>query len=470
MFFRPTPSNLDKAKQAAKDAASNAKEAAENAASAAKLAAGNAAHSALESAHSLLDRAPHIAADVADKVSAKATAVGETLSDARDSVAAKVEAVRHRGESAVVVTPDFAGSMASAQHKAEAARKAADLVNREAERAELEVQHKADAKIARIKREMADKRAEFEHEQALLEERAARLDAARLPLRPHAEDVPFHRPAPAQIEERVVVVPAPPVEVAAPVVEHHDEDDFEYHVVAEKEGGSKLWLIVGGAVFVGAALIYFFKPGSGRRSRAAIKDRLAKVKDDAVDKVTGASDAAPAASQETVITRRAEDLSHRTDEKLAEVIEHLSTPTELAVAQPTKEDTPAVVRSVETYEDAMPAPTTDDLSREVSVASSDAVEGVAVEAYEPLGHIETAATAGSQLDEPHHPNIFDKVAGVVGHVAEVAEHFAGEDKDGAKEKAAEIEAAAEAAKHETKEERESASKKKKGKSQNNPTE
>ena len=450
MFFKPTPSKFDKAKIAARSAASAAKEAAEH-----------AAHSVAESAHSLFEQAPHIAAGVADAVSAKAAVVGESLSDARDSVAAKVEAVRHRGEA--TIAPDMAGSMASAQHKAEAARKAADLVNREAERAELEVQKKAETKIARIKREMADKRAEFEHEQALLAERAARLDAARLPFAPHTEEVRAQRPAPVQIEERVVV-PAPPVEVPspapAPVVEHHknEDDGFEYHVVAEKEGGSKLWLIIGGAVFVGAALIYFFKPGSGRRSRAAIKDRLAKVKDDAVDKVTGASDAAP--QRETEAIRRAEELSLRADDKLAEVIEHLSTPTELAVAQPEKEIPEPVARAVETYEDAMPLPE-EDLSHEMRVASADAVEGVAVEAYEPLGHIETAASAGSQLDEPHNPNIFDKVAGVVGHIAEAAENLAGEDKDkdSAGEKAAEIEVAA----HEASEEAKNPGKKKKSK-------
>ena len=63
-------------------------------------------------------------------------------------------------------------------------------------------------------------------------------------------------------------------------------------------------------VAVVAALVYFFAPNSGKRSRAAIKDRLGKVKDDLVDAGTKSADA-------TAV--RVEELASKSDAKLDDV-------------------------------------------------------------------------------------------------------------------------------------------------------
>ena len=459
MFFRPTPSKFDQAKQAARDAVS-----------AVSGAAGSVAETVAGSAQSFLEHAPKIAAGVGDAVSAKAgvvgsavvekasgvggvvaakaATVGESLAGARDVVAAKVESVRNRAAN------EADDSVEAAQIKAAAARKAADLAAREAERTTRDAQKKAEAEIARAQRELAQKRADFERGQILVEERTEKLDEPRLSAQEQADELRARHKATvkieplAQLQAPIVGKASTHIEIPVPAHAHtnleiQDADhDFEYQVVAEKQGGSKLWLVIGAGVFLGAALVYFFAPGSGRRSRAAIKDRLAKVKDQAVDKVTGASDAASTLALEP--SQHIDSLAEATasfsqlQEAHGSVVEH----------------------AAETDEDI--AQTELPLSEEVDVASSDAVEGVAVEADEPLGRIETAAGAESEV-EAHHPNIFDKVAEVVGNVAGVAEHLAGEDKDGAKEKAAEIKAAAESARHESKEEREASTKKKKSK-------
>ena len=69
------------------------------------------------------------------------------------------------------------------------------------------------------------------------------------------------------------------------------------------------WILLGLAL--GAALAILFAPTSGRRSRAAIKDRIGKVGDGAVDAVTATSD------KVVDIAQRVEGLAHKVEAKLS---------------------------------------------------------------------------------------------------------------------------------------------------------
>lgn len=374
MIFGPKPSKLEQARQAVADAAHDAASALSDAAS----SVAESAHSLADSAHSLVEKAPKIASSVGEVVSSK------------------VEAVRHRGEHAVDEASD---SVEAAQLKAAATKKAAEIAAKEAEKAALDAQKKTEAEIDRLQEELYRKWDELDKQQEFIESQAEKLAQQSYSLEEQASEIHTRRKAPTSVK-----------------VNDYD-DGFEYEVVAEKESGSSLWLVVGAAVFIGAALVYFFAPGSGRRSRAAIKDRLSKVKDDAVDKVTGAADAASQKASE--VTERAEDLSHRASDKLAEV------------ADSSAPATASIDHAVETYEDTVPSDT-QELAEEVKVAANDAVEGVAVDSSKELDTIETAATVAAQ-NSPQHPNIFDKVADIAGNAADAAEHFAGIDKEDNKE-------------------------------------
>lgn len=94
------------------------------------------------------------------------------------------------------------------------------------------------------------------------------------------------------------------------VARQRDDEDRELAEVQISDGGSKTgWILLGLAV--GAVLALLLAPTSGRRSRAAIKDRLGKVSDGAVDAVTATSD------KVVDIAQRVEGLSHKVEAKLA---------------------------------------------------------------------------------------------------------------------------------------------------------
>lgn len=80
--------------------------------------------------------------------------------------------------------------------------------------------------------------------------------------------------------------------------------------VEYSDGSSKWqWILLG--IALGALLAILFAPTSGRRSRAAIKDRLGKVGG-------GAADAATAASDKAIdIAHRVEGLAHKAEAKVA---------------------------------------------------------------------------------------------------------------------------------------------------------
>lgn len=89
-----------------------------------------------------------------------------------------------------------------------------------------------------------------------------------------------------------------------------DESEVRLAEVQIADGGSKWgWIVVGLAV--GAALALLLAPTSGRRSRAAIKDRLGKVGDGAVDATTATAD------KIVDIAHRVEGLANNVEAKIA---------------------------------------------------------------------------------------------------------------------------------------------------------
>ena len=337
MFFRPTPSKLEQARRAALEAAQSA------------------LGSTLDSAQSLWDAAPQFAGQTAASVAG---------------------ALQRRG-------PDEDDAVTIAAHKAEGARQAAELATLQAQRAAREADDAARAQLERAQRDAARQRAEFEAEQARIEERAEQLEHARHVAEARAENF-------TALDD--------------------EDDEAEPRVVVKEDGGSKWLLLVGGAVFVGAALLYFFSPKSGGRSRDALEDRLAKVKDDAAAKLKEAAESsAPPAVPEVP--------APAANEKLAEVLEIYSTPTESAVAAPIAPADETFVQTAAPVELGAPLAHTAEPQ---------------VEVYEPLGHLETtgapiAIEAIAPAEEVPHPNVFDKVAQIAGKAAETAEHLAGED-------------------------------------------
>jgi gas vesicle protein len=101
----------------------------------------------------------------------------------------------------------------------------------------------------------------------------------------------------ADVEEKIAAVQIPEIQDGHIQVEYTD--------TSSKWG----WILLGLAV--GAALALLFAPTSGRRSRAAIKDRLDKVSDGAVDAATSTSD------KVVDIAHRVEGIAHKVEAKIA---------------------------------------------------------------------------------------------------------------------------------------------------------
>lgn len=386
MLFSQPSSKLELARRAAADAAKNVAGSAGSLADSAQALAGSAgsilgsaAHNAADSAQSLAQTAAGSAQSLAQSAVGSAQSLAQTAgkgaSTASEILSSKAGALLHRGGETVVETAkatsgavDVASdSVEAARVKALAAQKTAEASARESEAAAREAQKRAEAEIARYEQQLAGKRAEFEAQQKSVEVRQSELNSASADSAREAEEIRLRRSAPVHID-----------------VEEQPEGDFEYQVVKEKKSGFSIWTLLGAAVLIGAAL-YFLVPKGGRRSRAAIKDRLNKVKGDLVDKTTSAADAA------------------------SDKVEG-ATETATNARETTTAPTGAVVES--------------------HTVTSDSVEGVAIEGTR-AARIETAGTVAEAGDGPQHPNIFDKVAGVVGSAASATEHFAGDAKDDA---------------------------------------
>ncbi len=98
------------------------------------------------------------------------------------------------------------------------------------------------------------------------------------------------------------------------VAQAADDADFGSVSVQVADNSSK-WLWLGVGLLAGGMVALLFAPSSGRRSRAAIKDRLGKVRHGATDAATAASDKA------ADIKNRAEGLAHKMEQKLSTDVE-----------------------------------------------------------------------------------------------------------------------------------------------------
>jgi gas vesicle protein len=100
-------------------------------------------------------------------------------------------------------------------------------------------------------------------------------------------------------------------EIAAKVSDIEDVKFKAPKVEVEYSDSSSKWQWILLGLAVGALLAILFAPTSGRRSRAAIKDRLGKVGEGAADAATTASDKA------IDIAHRVEGLAHKIETKVA---------------------------------------------------------------------------------------------------------------------------------------------------------
>lgn len=247
--------------QAVQQAAARAEEA--DAAARARAAADQIASSAAHSAHHASERARHAY-----------ESVGEAAAHWRESAVAAAHRARASAEEAREAAEEASSrAAATARHAAEEAAEAA----REA---------------AAAARNTAASRAALAAGLAstLGETLSHSLDGARGQLKDR-----LHHEA-AEVE---AIVPHA-------VSRLHLSGD---HDVQIRETNSRwLWILLG--IAVGALLALLFAPTSGRRSRAAIQDRLSRVRKNTQDALAEASDKA------ADISNRAHGLAHRVEQKL----------------------------------------------------------------------------------------------------------------------------------------------------------
>lgn len=195
------------------------------------------------------------------------------------------------------VAAEVEAAQIEAQRLAEQKAKAATQAQEELERAAAQSQKEAEKLALQAQKDaeriaiQAQKDAERVQHQAEKEAAKAQKAAKK---RGREIEVP--------LGETTVV----PVEIEDGDVEVYSPDDVEIQV---RESGSRFPLLFI-LVAIAAALVYFLAPNSGRRSRAAIKDRLGKVKDDVVDASTKSADATAS---------RVEEIAAKSESKLNDV-------------------------------------------------------------------------------------------------------------------------------------------------------
>lgn len=118
-------------------------------------------------------------------------------------------------------------------------------------------------------------------------------------------------------ENDIVRVPiAPTDEVVA--IDSDDDGDYEYRDpdYEPKQGGGNTWLLLGGALLVGAGAVYYlFSSTDGKRKRAAIQDRVGQVAESVREKATRSSDETGEAQVEEV-AEAASEAFDRSNEKI----------------------------------------------------------------------------------------------------------------------------------------------------------
>ncbi|HEX8464845.1 MAG TPA: YtxH domain-containing protein [Abditibacterium sp.] len=202
--------------------------------------------------------------------------------------AAQQNLVKHDAE--IEAQKHFEAARLKAQEAKEKAKsEARQRAQAQAEAAKVEAERFKIAEIEAAKAEAAKKEAAKEKVKEKAELEKKKLDAAAAA----AAALSKAKSAKDEVAEgfkvkskRDLKLKAGPVEVAELDLRPGKDRDveIEYADSASKWG----WILVG--LIAGAVLALLFAPTSGRRSRAAIKDRLGKVGDGAADAATAASD------------------------------------------------------------------------------------------------------------------------------------------------------------------------------------
>jgi gas vesicle protein len=281
------------------------------------LQAAQAAHHASEVAAHKLEDLQHAA-----------STFGESASEAAHRATDAAHNAAHRASDSAHVASEAAA--ASAAIKAKAAKEAAQNAKEAALAARDSLQERAgvlkDSAVAlkssiqeRAIHDLEAGKAEALHAKAVAEKTAKRgteavaLKAAAVGAVAEAAKAKFAGKK-EEVEDQIANVEVPAIkvpEVKLPQIDTSKLPNFKSGniEVEYSENGSKwLWIFAGLAVGVVIALL--FAPTSGRRSRAAIKDRLSKVGD-------GAQDAAAATSDKVVdIAQRVEGIAHKVEAKL----------------------------------------------------------------------------------------------------------------------------------------------------------
>lgn len=218
--------------------------------------AAGAAQRASETAHQAGDSA---AVSAAARAKDAAAAAREAASHARDALQGHAANLK---ESASSLRDSL---QERAAHDLEAGSKSAQHARAAAEKAARHQVESAQAKVEAAKARIADKKARWDDKRDEMRESV-----------PELEEVGFKSP----------------------------------HVEVEYSDGAAKWQWILLGLAIGALLAILFAPTTGRRSRAAIKDRLGKVGE-------GAADAAAAASDKAIdIAHRVEGLAHKVEKKV----------------------------------------------------------------------------------------------------------------------------------------------------------
>lgn len=323
--FKKPPSRLESARNAVSGAVSEAANSLSDTIFGAAGTAAQVAESLSQRAHDLIENAPieSTVAGAAEKLDAlKAGAVagvagaGAGIAGAGAKVADKIASVRDKSAEKVEAaeTVETAEAVESAEAVETAEQEVAPDARATREQAQADIdfmqsqakqykrEFEAQLKRQKTQFEAAIKRANsrLEAEQARVERETKKLDNARR----KRED---REPLPVAPTDEIYADD----EVGEPM-DDYDAGDFDADYAqnyGKKKGGGG-WLLFGGLLLAGA-VYYLFSTTGGKRSKAAIQDRIGQVASGEREAKTGPSDA----NGETVIEAASEALD-RSNEKI----------------------------------------------------------------------------------------------------------------------------------------------------------
>lgn len=244
----------------------------------------------------LRERAAHDFA-VGGKEARNAKEVAQKAAEREASAAKARAAAIEAKKQAKLLDKEADFAQKEADKTASQAKAAALKAAREAEAAQEQARTEAQNQAEQVARAIAEQEGAVAAEARELSDKAAKKAA-----KAEAKAAARAREEEEIIENRVEKVAKP--------VSTLDENESEFGEIQVKESGSNFgWILLGLAI--GAVLALLLAPTSGRRSRAAIKDRLGKVGDGAVDATTATADKA------VDIAQRVEGLTHKIEAKLA---------------------------------------------------------------------------------------------------------------------------------------------------------